>query len=65
MGRPGGDPHERVERRKDILMKKRVITLFLVAVLALFGAACDDTIEGVEEDTEEGVEEVEEEMDES
>lgn len=46
-------------------MKKRVITMFLVAVLALFGAACDDTIEGVEEDTEEGVEEIDEELNES
>lgn len=65
MGRRVRNPIERVERCQETLMKKRVITMFLVAVLALFGAACDDTIEGVEEDTEEGVEEIDEEMNES
>lgn len=46
-------------------MKKRIVTLLLIAVLGLYGAACDDTMEGVEEDTEEGVEEIEEELEES
>lgn len=46
-------------------MKKRLITMLLVLILGAYGAACDDTIEGVEEDTEEAVEEVEEQLDEA
>lgn len=38
--------------------------MLLVVVLGLYGAGCDDTMEGVEEDTEQGVEEVEEEVEE-
>lgn len=45
-------------------MKKRIIAMFLAALLGLYGAGCDDTIEGVEEDVDEGVEEVEEGVDE-
>lgn len=45
-------------------MKKRLITMLLVLILAAFGAGCDDTIEGVGEDTQEGVEELDEQLNE-
>lgn len=53
-----------VERCQEIAVKKRAITMLLVVVLGLYGAGCDDTMEGVEEDTEEGVEQIEEETNE-
>lgn len=44
-------------------MCKRLTAMFLVASLGLFGAGCDDTMEGVEQDVEEGVDEIDEELD--
>lgn len=51
------------QRRPEMLVKKPAITMLLVAALGLFGAGCDDTIEGVEQDTEEGIQEMEESVD--
>lgn len=45
-------------------MRRRLTAAMLIAVLSVFGAACDDTVGGIEEDVEEGVDEVDEEMEE-
>lgn len=46
-------------------MRHRLITGLLAGLLAVSGAACDDTVGGVEEDVEEGTDEIEQELDES
>lgn len=43
-------------------MRNRVVTMVLAGLLALFGAACDDTTEGLEQDVEEGAGTVEQEV---
>lgn len=44
-------------------MRNRAASIALIAALALGAAACDDTIEGVEQDVQEGAEEVQQELD--
>lgn len=44
-------------------MKRRLIAMAAIALLGLFGAGCDDTLEGAEQDIEEGADAVEEEVD--
>ena len=49
---------------QEIVMRNRVITMVLAGLLALFGAACEDTTEGLEQDVEEGAGAVEGEVEE-
>lgn len=42
-------------------MRKRLIAALLAGVLSLFGVACDDTTEGIQEDVEEGTDTLEDE----
>ncbi len=63
-GRRGTNPiGARWSAVEEPTMKKRATAILLAALLALLGAACDDTIEGAEQDVEEGVEQIEEETD--
>lgn len=44
-------------------MRKRLTAALLVGVLSVFGVACDDTTEGIQEDVEEGTDTLEDETD--
>lgn len=45
-------------------MRRRLTAAVLVGLLSVFGAACDDTVDGVEDDVEEGVDQLDQELDE-
>lgn len=42
-------------------MRRRLSAALLIGVLSLFGVACDDTGQGIQEDVDEGADELQEE----